>query len=76
MMNFVISACHVTCPANSTCSCQYPDCRPSCFKSQYPYDPGTYYCVNKCWCNIGFVQNSNGDCVSTCPPYLGDGYSK
>ena len=66
MINFVIIACPETCPANESCFCQLPDCLPSCNRSRYPCDPETPYCVNKCYCNPGFLRESDGTCVRKC----------
>ncbi|CAO1396939.1 unnamed protein product [Diamesa tonsa] len=68
--------CPETCPANESCSCRMVDCERSCESRRYPCDPANPFCVNKCYCNDGFIRSgkAGGACVpyEECGPIWGD----
>ena len=43
------------------------DCERSCETRRYPCDPANPYCVNKCYCNSGFIRS--GKAGGACVPY-------
>ena len=66
MINFILIACPITCPANESCSCITDNCEKLCEDRPNTCTPSTsLYCVNKCYCNEGFIRSSSagGACI-------------
>ncbi len=55
------------CPANESYSCGNPFCETTCNAKPKLCAMSNNYCVNKCYCNQGFMRiNTNGRCVDKC----------
>ena len=61
MINFILIACPITCPDNASCSCRTDICEKRCGDRSSTCPPPLSYCVNKCYCDDGFIRSSRAE---------------